>query len=116
MWKRIKLKLKLFFLRLRGEPLYGFQYKERYGSIDLVHFINLIGDHREKLEKILGKEVLINGKVLLKAMPRKYYNGWFYCPCRFERSQRTMCPCIYHINELAKHGRCKCGLFYIPKK
>jgi len=34
-----------------------------------------------------------------------------YCICRF----KTPCPCPYHIKELKKYGRCKCGLFRVTK-
>jgi hypothetical protein len=34
-----------------------------------------------------------------------------YCICRF----KTPCPCPYHIKELKKYGRCKCGLFRVIK-
>ena len=33
------------------------------------------------------------------------------CICRF----KTPCPCPYHIKELEKYGRCKCGLFRVIK-
>jgi ferredoxin-thioredoxin reductase catalytic subunit len=35
-----------------------------------------------------------------------------YCPCRRERSSKTLCPCAYIFEELEKKGRCTCGLFY----
>jgi hypothetical protein len=34
-----------------------------------------------------------------------------YCICRF----KTPCPCKYHIKEIKKYGRCKCGLFRVIK-
>jgi hypothetical protein len=34
-----------------------------------------------------------------------------YCLCRF----KTPCPCTYHIKELEKYGRCRCGLFVVIK-
>ena len=42
--------------------------------------------------------------------------GKRYCPCRRlsgdqEEDSKKICPCIYHKEEIAKDGRCYCGLF-----
>jgi ferredoxin-thioredoxin reductase catalytic chain len=42
--------------------------------------------------------------------------GKRYCPCRMlsgdqEEDSKKICPCIYHKEEIAKDGRCYCGLF-----
>lgn len=43
-------------------------------------------------------------------------NGKKYCPCRRlsgnqEEDSKKICPCVYREEELAKDGRCFCGLF-----
>ena len=43
-------------------------------------------------------------------------NGKKYCPCRRlsgnqEEDSKKICPCAYHKDEIAKNGRCFCGLF-----
>ncbi|MCX6764799.1 MAG: thioredoxin [Candidatus Nealsonbacteria bacterium] len=43
-------------------------------------------------------------------------NGKKYCPCRRlsknkEEDSKKICPCAYHKDEIAKDGRCFCGLF-----
>jgi len=42
--------------------------------------------------------------------------GHKYCPCRMlsgnqEEDSKKICPCAYHKEEIAKDGRCYCGLF-----
>ena len=42
--------------------------------------------------------------------------GKKYCPCRrvtgdAKNDEKIICPCIYHKDEIAKDGRCFCGLF-----
>lgn len=42
--------------------------------------------------------------------------GFKYCPCRRvtgnqEEDKKIICPCLYHLEEIEKDGRCFCGLF-----
>jgi ferredoxin-thioredoxin reductase catalytic subunit len=42
--------------------------------------------------------------------------GQRYCPCRRlsgdpEEDRKKICPCAFHKEEIAKDGRCFCGLF-----
>ena len=42
--------------------------------------------------------------------------GQRYCPCRRlsgdpEEDRKKICPCAFHKGEIAKDGRCYCGLF-----
>lgn len=43
-------------------------------------------------------------------------NGAKYCPCRrlsgnSQEDAKKICPCFWHKDEIAKDGRCFCGLF-----
>jgi len=43
-------------------------------------------------------------------------HGAKYCPCRRitgdkEEDAKKICPCFWHKDEIAKDGRCFCGLF-----
>ena len=43
-------------------------------------------------------------------------DGARYCPCRKltgdkEEDAKIACPCIYHLDEVAKMGHCHCNLF-----
>ena len=43
--------------------------------------------------------------------------GERYCPCRLrsgdkEKDRAIICPCIYHLDEIAKDGHCHCLLYY----
>jgi len=56
-------------------------------------------------------ERVING--LLENEKKK---GKKYCPCRIlsgnqEEDSKKICPCVYHKEEIAKNGKCYCGLF-----
>jgi ferredoxin-thioredoxin reductase catalytic subunit len=46
----------------------------------------------------------------------KEKHGEMYCPCRRisgnkEEDAKKICPCFWHKDEIAKDGRCFCGLF-----
>ncbi len=55
--------------------------------------------------------------VLLRGLAmNKLKRGEFYCPCRRvtgdpEKDRLIICPCVYHMDEIKKFGRCHCGLF-----
>lgn len=56
-------------------------------------------------------ERVING-----LLEKEKKNGKKYCPCRRlsgnqEKDSKKICPCAYHKDEIAKDGRCFCGLF-----
>ena len=56
-------------------------------------------------------ERVVNG--LLENEKKK---GKKYCPCRIlsgnqEEDSKKICPCVYHKEEIAKNGKCYCGLF-----
>jgi len=57
-------------------------------------------------------------KALLKK-EEKY--GYRFCPCRpvtgdHEKDKKTVCPCVFHREEIEKNGRCLCNLFVKKKK
>jgi ferredoxin-thioredoxin reductase catalytic chain len=37
--------------------------------------------------------------------------GKRYCPCRVEHNDKTVCPCVYHKDEIKEQGHCHCFLF-----
>lgn len=56
-------------------------------------------------------ETIIKGLTI-----RMIKTGYAYCPCRvvtgnIEEDAKIICPCIYHEEEIRKHGICHCGLF-----
>lgn len=64
-----------------------------------------LNPNREAVERIV-RGLLENEK--------KY--GARYCPCRrvtgnSEEDKKIICPCIYHLGEIEKNGRCLCQLF-----
>ena len=66
--------------------------------------------------KANGYVVVPDGKLRFKLL-RELLENWDrygkpYCPCRPERSDRTVCPCVYARADIAKMGHCLCGLFW----
>jgi len=68
-------------------------------------------EHARKISKLLGKEVIVDPKVIPLIIKRIEDYGKPYCPCRTSLDDRNICPCYWHIEELRKYGRCRCGLF-----
>lgn len=78
---------------------------------------------RKRLEQyVAGKDFHFNAEEevvagLLSAMTkRKEKFGDYYCPCRRvtgdrEEDAKIVCPCAFHLEELAKDGHCHCYLF-----
>ena len=54
---------------------------------------------------------------LIKGLVRRRMEfGDYYCPCRVvtgdpETDRRNVCPCETHEEEIARTGKCHCGLF-----
>ena len=54
---------------------------------------------------------------LVEAMVmRRQKKGDYYCPCRVvtddaENNRKIVCPCVFHEDEIAADGYCKCRLF-----
>jgi len=59
---------------------------------------------------------------LIKGLVRRRLDfGDFYCPCRIvtgkpETDRLNVCPCATHEEEIARTGKCHCGLFVGEKK
>ena len=61
-------------------------------------------------------EALLDGLVR-----RKERFGDYYCPCRVvtgneETDRANICPCKTHEEEIARTGKCHCGLFVGEKR
>ena len=54
----------------------------------------------------------MRNKLLMELLENYDKYGKPYCPCRPERSEATVCPCIYAKADIAKMGHCLCGLFW----
>lgn len=72
-------------------------------------------EHSVGLSKSLGKEVVVNHKVIPLIIKSIEEFGKPYCPCRVEKNEKTICPCHYHVEEIQKYGRCRCGLFQLKQ-
>lgn len=93
--------------------MYGWYYLSENVILREEDLVALLTRHADLLSIILGKKVLVNPKVLRAIIVTWRRFKVPYCPCRFEKKSDTICPCIYHIQELIRYGRCKCKLFYI---
>ncbi len=50
---------------------------------------------------------------------REERHGATYCPCRVltgdsKNDKKHVCPCAYHLDEIARDGHCLCNLFVAP--
>lgn len=68
-------------------------------------------EHARKISKLLGKDVVVNLRIIPLIIKQIEEYGKPYCPCRTQKNERTICPCFWHVDELKRYGRCKCGLF-----
>jgi len=67
--------------------------------------------HAEGLSSILGKRVVVDEEAAVQLVYSVEVYGKPYCPCRVEKSERTLCPCQFHVHELKTRGKCRCGVF-----
>jgi ferredoxin-thioredoxin reductase catalytic subunit/glutaredoxin len=57
---------------------------------------------------------------LIQALARQWDRfGYMFCPCRpvtgdFAQDRPKICPCVWHRDEIAVDGHCRCGLFVSP--
>jgi len=65
------------------------------------------------LSEKLGKEIIVNEKMIQALVNKIIRHGLPYCPCRLKLSKENICPCEFSLNELRQYGRCKCGLFQL---
>ena len=54
--------------------------------------------------------------IVKSLLEREKKFGGRFCPCRRitennEEDKKIICPCVYHLQELEKEGKCLCGLF-----
>jgi len=73
----------------------------------------LYEEYARRISKLLGKEVKVNPKIIPLIIKQIEDYGKPYCPCRPQKNERTICPCFWHVDELKRYGRCKCGLFIV---
>jgi len=72
-------------------------------------------EHAKKISGLIGKRVVVNPKIIPLIIKNIEEHGKPYCPCRTARNEKTICPCYWHVEELRKHGKCRCGLFLVPQ-
>lgn len=83
------------------------------------NFENIIKDS-ENYAQEAGIKLNSNTKVVENIYKGLFNNekkyGKRYCPCRrvtgnAEENEKIICPCFWHLEEIAKDGKCLCGLF-----
>lgn len=55
-------------------------------------------------------------RVIRGLAKRQEKSGKAYCPCRMvtgnrDADEKIVCPCAYHVKEIAENGACYCRLF-----
>jgi len=79
-------------------------------------FINKSKEYAEKSGFNLNPDKKTVERVTNGIFENEKKYGKKYCPCRrvtgdAKNDEKNICPCIYHKDEIAKDGRCFCGLF-----
>ncbi|UJS17953.1 MAG: hypothetical protein L3J17_02555 [Candidatus Jettenia sp.] len=64
----------------------------------------------------LNPDTKIVDRVVKGLAMRKMKYGYAYCPCRLvmgdaEKDKKIICPCVYHVEEIARDEECHCNLF-----
>lgn len=56
-----------------------------------------------------------DNKVVMNILKgQNYYKkvlGKYYCPCKIQKTDETICPCKSAKNDIEKFGHCHCKLF-----
>ena len=68
---------------------------------------------------MLNPDEKILDMLLESLIQREKKYGYRYCPCRVisgdpEKDKKIICPCVYHLEEIKRMGRCWCGIFVKP--
>jgi len=88
--------------------------KEISGRIQLYSDLKkLYFEHAQRLSTVLGRKVVVNEDIIPLIVARIEEYGLPYCPCRTELTPQALCPCYYHIEEIKRYGKCRCGLFRV---
>lgn len=58
-------------------------------------------------------------RIIAGLAARERKTGMRLCPCRLAKNdpvedRKIVCPCIYHLDEIAADGHCHCDLFVRP--
>jgi ferredoxin-thioredoxin reductase catalytic subunit len=86
--------------------------KAKIGNEIRAHLKNFIEHSQYKFNPDSpAVETIIKGLTM-----RQIKYGYAYCPCRVvtenvEEDAKIICPCVYHEEEIEKHGICHCRLF-----
>ncbi|MDR0362340.1 MAG: ferredoxin:thioredoxin reductase [Planctomycetota bacterium] len=72
--------------------------------------------HLEDRDFGFNPEPGVVDEILGAMIKRREKFGEYYCPCRVvsgdkERDAKIICPCVYHVEEIAERGFCHCRLF-----
>jgi ferredoxin-thioredoxin reductase catalytic subunit len=68
-------------------------------------------EHANEKDIFLNKNLNTLNGVIKGLLKNKGKHGDIFCPCRIDKIQENICPCIHHLNEIKNQGRCACNLF-----
>jgi ferredoxin-thioredoxin reductase catalytic subunit len=75
-------------------------------------FIERVQNFAKANGYVVVLDAQMRNKLLRELLENYDKYGKPYCPCRPERSEATVCPCVYAKADIAKMGHCLCGLFW----
>ena len=79
-------------------------------------FLEFAKKHAEDKGIMLNPNENIVKGIIKGLFKREQEKGEKYCPCRAvsgnkEKDKKIICPCVFHLDEIKKDGKCHCGLF-----
>lgn len=78
--------------------------------------LKLYQEHAQKNGFQLNPDKKVVERIINGLLVNEKKTGKRYCPCRRQSGDpkedaKIICPCVYHKDEIARDGRCYCGLF-----
>jgi ferredoxin-thioredoxin reductase catalytic subunit len=72
--------------------------------------------YAEKAGYRLNPDSSVVDTIIAGLAKNKFKHGKAYCPCMFvsgnpEEDKKIICPCQVHHEDIARQGKCHCGLF-----
>jgi len=84
-------------------------------EINSTKFLRWLRRYAEKQGFKLNPDTPHVERIIEGLFSNKAKFGDMYCPCQAVRDAKTICPCIYHKDEIKSMGRCHCELFVAKK-
>ncbi|MBP5233707.1 MAG: ferredoxin:thioredoxin reductase [Planctomycetes bacterium] len=88
-------------------------------TLDEQRIFNDLAAYAKDKDFVFNPDASVRDRVIRGLAVRESKTGHRYCPCRLtskdpEQNAKIVCPCAFHLEELARDGHCHCQLFVRP--